>query len=108
MYYNYQQPTSNPITDKDKISFLEKCIEFIQKHKNEDKEKYSDALYCYVQLMNNLMFPSKKIPIPSKKQRKNAIEVTVEIEEHMEINENIKQRDKAIAEILKHELDKQR
>ncbi len=103
----YQQLTSNPITNKDKISFIEKCIEFVQKHKNEDKEKYSDALFCYKQLINNLMYPSKKNPIPSKKQRKNAIEVTVEIEEHMELNENIKQRDKAIAEILKHELDKQ-
>ena len=45
--------------------------------------------------------------MPSKKQRKNAIEVTVEVEEYMEINENIKQRDKAIAEILKHKLDEQ-
>lgn len=53
------------------------------------------------------MFPSKKNPMPSKKQRKNAIEVTVEIEEHMEINENIKQRDKMIAEILKYKLDNQ-
>ncbi len=89
----YQQLTSNPITNKDKISFIEKCMEFVLKHKNEDKEKYSDALYCYKKLMNDLMF-------------KNAIEVTVEIEEHMELNENIKQRDKAIAEILKHELNK--
>ena len=57
--------------------------------------------------MNDLMFPGKKNPMPSKKQRKNAIEVTVEVEEYMEINENIKQRDKAIAEILKHKLDEQ-
>lgn len=103
----YQQLTSNPITNKDKISFIEKCMEFVLKHKNEDKEKYSDALYCYKKLMNDLMFPGKKNPVPSKKQRKNAIEVTVEVEEYMEINENIKQRDKAIAEILKHKLDEQ-
>ncbi len=103
----YPQLSNNSIANKDIISFIEKCIEFIQKHKNEDKEKYSDALYCYRQFMNNLMFPSKKIHIPSKKQRKNAIDVTIEIEEYMELNENIKQRDKMIAEILKHKLDEQ-
>ena len=103
----YPHLSNNPITSKDEISFIEKCIEFVLKHKNEDKEKYSDAFYCYKKLINDLMFPSKKNPMPSKKQRKNAIEVTVEIEEHMEINENIKQRDKAIAEILKHKLDEQ-
>lgn len=102
----YPQLSNNSITNKDIISFIEKCIEFVQKRKNEDKEKYIDALYCYRQFMNNLMFPSKKFPIPSKKQRKNAIEVTVEIEDHMELNENIKQRDKVIAEILKQELKK--
>ena len=102
----YPQLSNNSIANKDIISFIEKCMEFVLKHKNEDKEKYSDALYCYKKLMNDLMFSGKKNPMPSKKQRKNAIEVTVEIEEHMELNENIKQRDKAIAEILKHELNK--
>ena len=27
----YQQLTSNPITNKDKISFIEKCMEFVLK-----------------------------------------------------------------------------
>ena len=94
-------------SSKNQIDKLQKIIEYAQFCVQFDKEKYHDAIISYRWLISQLLNPSKKQPLPTKKQRKNAIDVIVEIEEQIENDENVKNRIKIFAEFVKMKLDEQ-
>ena len=93
-------------TPKNQIYKLQKIIEYAQFCAQFDKEKYHDAVVSYRWLIGNLTHPSRKQPLPTKKQRENAIDVTVELEEQVENDENVKTRIKAFAVFVKFHFDK--
>lgn len=95
-------------TPKNQIDKLQKIIEYAQFCVQFDKEKYQDAIVSYRWLIGNLTHPSRKQPLPTKKQRKNAIDVTVELEEQVETDDNVKNQVKAVAEFVKFHIDKQK
>lgn len=95
-------------TPKNQIYKLQKIIEYAQFCAQFDKEKYHDAIISYRWLISQLLNPSKKQPLPTKKQRKNAIDVIVEIEEQIENNDSVKNKIKIFAEFIKKGLDNQK
>lgn len=90
------------------INAIVKVKEFIYKYKNFSAEKYSDCIYCLDWLIHNAKISQGYLPKkPTKKQRKNAIDVVTEVAEADNLEETKLQEIKAYAEIAKRGIDEQ-
>lgn len=90
------------------IKAITKVKDFINKYKNLSVEKYADCIYCLEWLMYNAKNLQGHLPkTPTKKQRKNSIDVVTEVAEADNLEESKLQEIKACAEIVKREIDKQ-
>lgn len=90
------------------IKAISKIKEYIYKYGDYSIEKYSDCIYCLNWLLNNTKSVQGHLPkMPTKKQRKNAVDVVTEVAEADNLEESKLQEIKVCAEIVKREIDKQ-
>lgn len=90
------------------IKAISKIKEYIYKYGDYSIEKYSDCIYCLDWLIHNAKISQGYLPKkPTKKQRKNAIDVVTEVAEADNLEETKLQEIKAYAEIAKRGIDEQ-